>query len=329
MHRITFVLGMVAVIAAAQAAEWEGPTFAEQLGWPEGSKVVIFHSDDQGMHRDANLGAIQAYEEGVLTSASTMIPCSWVPHWNDWLKMNPEFCNGLHITLTSEWKHYRWRPLQSQEEAPGLYDEHGFLPHSVAQVAANASADEVRNEIRRQLAKARGMGMEITHLDTHMGACFATEEFALAYVQVGIEEKIPVMIVGGHMTALLEQNADDPDYGERIADIRMLAKAVWDSGLPVLDDLYTDMTDIRDAEEKKALLIERLRNLKPGVTQFIVHCTDPSEVFADISSSGPNRWSDVEVLIDPEVRKVLGEEGIILSDWRELKERRDALEAKK
>ena len=309
--------------AGAMATEFEGPTYAERLGWPEGTRALIIHSDDAGMHRDANLGTIKSVEEGICNSASVMMPCGWVTPWRDWLKDNPDFCNGLHITLTSEWGRYRWPPLSSINETPGLYDADGYMHRGVLAVAANSNPEEVRTEILAQLNMARRMGMDITHLDTHMGTMFARPDFTQLYVQIGIEEQIPVMIMGGHMTQLV---GDNPMYRSRIDDARQLAEHAWANGLPVLDDLHTDITGLGPYEEKKAEVIRRLRELKPGVTQFIVHCTEPSEVFKDISGSGPNRWSDVEVLIDPEVKQVIEEEGIILTTWRELMERRQAVE---
>ena len=54
----------------------------------------------------------------------------------------------------------------------------------------------------------------------------------------------------------------------------------------------------------------------------IMHCTEPSEVFASISDSGPTRLGDLEAMVSPELRAAIAEEGIIMSTWRELGERR-------
>jgi len=324
MIKQCFVAAAIAVMGVgAMASDFEGPTYAERLGWPEGTRALILHSDDAGMHRDANIGTIMAIEDGICNSASVMMPCGWVTPWRDWLNENPDFCNGLHITLTSEWGRYRWSPLSSINETPGLYDADGHMHRDVLSVAATASLEEVRTEILAQLNMARRMGMDITHMDTHMGTLFARLDYTELYVQIGIEEQIPVMMVGGHLTQILEEN---PLLRGRIDHTRQLAEHAWENGLPVLDDLHTDITGLGNYEQKKAEVIKRLRELKPGVTQFIVHCTKPSEVFRDISGSGPARWSDVEVLMDPEVKQVIEDEGIVLTTWRELMERRQAVE---
>jgi chitin disaccharide deacetylase len=310
-------------LASEGAQSDSPPTYAERLGWPKGARVVMFHSDDLGMHHDSVVGTIEAIKQGVVTSASAMMPCSWIPMWRDWLLDNPQFDNGLHLTLTSEWKHYRWGPVAGRDQVPSLVDSDGYLWHNVMQVVRNASPDDIEKEIRAQIQKARQMGMPITHLDSHMGTLFASPQFLERYVKVGIEEKIPVMIMGGHMTHLRTEQRAGAQAELLALMVRAMAQRVWNAGLPVLDDLQTDLTGRGAFEQKKAELIGRLKNLQPGVTMIIVHCTRPSEVFARVSGSGPNRLSDTQVMTDPEIRQIIEAEGIILTTWRELKQRRD------
>ncbi len=173
-------------------------TFAERLGWPAGTKVVIFHVDDAGMSHDSNMGATKAIEEGVATSTSIMMPCPWVPEFAAYLKTHPNIDAGLHLTLTSEWNNYRWGAVAGKSAVAGLVDQHGYLWRSVPDVVAHATADEVETEIRAQVDKALSIGIEPTHLDAHMGTCFHPQ-FVDRYMKVGIEKKIPILIFGGHM----------------------------------------------------------------------------------------------------------------------------------
>src|SRR5690606_25364991 len=131
------------------------------------ARVVIFHCDDAGMSHSSNLGAIESIEKGVVTSVSTMMPCGWVPEFAHWLQQHPEVDNGLHLTLTSEWKKYRWVPLAGAAQVPGLVDKEGCLWPGVFEVVANATADEVEAEIRAQVKRAEDLGIPITHLDSH------------------------------------------------------------------------------------------------------------------------------------------------------------------
>jgi predicted glycoside hydrolase/deacetylase ChbG (UPF0249 family) len=319
--RLPFLLTLYAVLACALAPAQEGtPTYAEKLGWEPGARVVIFHSDDAGMSHESNAGTIKALEEGVLTSMSTMMPCSWVSEFAKYLREHPETDNGLHLTFTSEWGNYRWGPLASKYLVPGLVDKDGCFWGSVKEVADHATAKELETELRAQIDRAETMGIPITHLDTHMGTVFETEEFFSVYMRVGIEKQIPVMVPAGHMTLTINEY---PDMKDRIDDIRQAGALIWSTGLPVVDDIFGDAYGWKSFEDKKANMIKLLRELKPGVTQVIIHCNQPSEVFQFISSSGKTRESDMLVMLDPDVKKTIEEEGIILTTWRELKERRD------
>lgn len=305
--------------AVAWAGDEAQPIYAEMLGWNKGDKVVILHADDAGMSHDSNMGIIKALEEGVLTSMSTMMPCPWVPEWAMYCAKHPEIDNGLHLTLTSEWENYRWVPLASKYLVPGLADEQGCLWDNVPLVVEHATAKEVEAEIRAQVDRAKTMGLPITHLDTHMGTVYATMEYFAAYVKVGKEMQIPVMIPGGHAT-LAQEEFDD--LAEMFPAIRQVARSVWDSGLPMLDDLFGDTYGWKSFDEKKQNLLDLLRRVQPGVTQIIVHPTQPSEIFQHITTSGETRESDMLVMLDEDVKKTIEEEGLILTTWRELSERR-------
>lgn len=313
------MMALFAGIAGWAMAAVAEPTYAERLGWPEGSRVVIFHVDDAGMSHDSNMGTIEAIEKGVATSTSIMFPCPWVPEAAAYMKQHPDLDYGVHITLTSEWGKYRWAPVAGRKEVPGLMDGEGCLYHDVPSVMLKASPDEVETEIRAQVDKCLAMGLKPSHLDSHMGTVFASFPFFQRYLKVGIEYKIPVLLPAGH----LEYVAQDTPIMVQTA--RDMGKQAWEAGLPVIDDVHPGGLGCKSPAEKKAQVIQFLRTMKPGITEFIVHCTRPTDVFPFITGSGPMRLAELETMIDPEVRKVIEEEKIVLSTWRELKQRRDQI----
>lgn len=312
-------------------AQTTDSTYAEKLGYPKGGKVLILHVDDVGMSFDSNEGAINAMTKGVATSCSVMMPCPWVPAFVHYLKQHPDIDAGLHLTLTSEWSEYRWAALSGKSVVPGLTDSEGALWPGVQDVVKHASADEVEKEIKAQLDRARAMGFEPTHLDSHMGTLFASDAFMERYVKLGIENHIPVMLPGGHST-LIQQQMHFADA--QIEQLRITGKMLWNAGLPVLDDLHFDSygwqipDDVKTDDKKLQAFktqkyIEAVKSLKPGVTMMIMHCTAPTEVFKHISDSGPLRKGDMLAMLNPAFKKALQDEGIILTTWRELKLRRD------
>jgi len=297
-------------------------TYAERLGWPKGTKALIIHSDDLGMCYEGIVGTEKAMEHGIVTSCSTMMPCPWVPGWAKYLKAHPNVDNGLHLTLTSEWDDYRWGPVAGKPAVPSLVDKEGCLWDNVALVNQHATADDVEREIRAQIDRAQTMGLTITHLDSHMGTLFSNPEYFKRYVKVGIEKHIPILIIGNHGYLSHKYEPEVVKLGKL-----GLAQKVWDAGLPVLDDATGQSYDWKTFPEKKKMVMQVLRNLHPGVTELIVHCTDAGEHFKHISSSGELRKADMKVMMDPDVKALVKKEGIVLTTWRELQQRRDKVGA--
>jgi len=306
-------------------------TYAEKLGFPKGAKVLILHVDDAGMSWDSNEGIKQAMSNGVATSVSVMMPTPWVPGFVHYLKQNPEVDAGLHLTLTSEWTDYRWSPLAGKSIVPGLIDPEGAFWPSVEEVVKHSSTADVEKEIRAQLDRAKTMGFEPTHMDSHMGTLFATADFLQVYVKVGIEQNIPIMFPAGHNTMIKKQTGLDDDA---LKQFQQTGKTIWDSGLPVLDDLHNVSYDWQYPTESRATdsslqkyatqkYIETIKLLEPGLTMVIMHCTQPTEVFTHITNSGHIRKGDLLAMMDPEFKKFIQKEGIILTTWREVKELRD------
>lgn len=340
---------LIAILIGSVCLAQTGPTYAERLGWKKSDRVLILHMDDAGMSYDSDLGIERVLENGAAKSLSVMMPAPWVPHIVHYLKAHPGADAGLHLTLTSEWRDYRWGPVAGVLSVPGLVDSEGDLWPSVADVAAHAKGDEVDREIRAQLERAERMGFRPTHLDTHMGTVFATGAFLEKYVQLGIEKHIPVMIPAGHDSYIeadrqRELISDLKKQGKYragmalpkdplLSEARSLGAKLWSAGLPVLDDLHNTSYDWKippgaanDDEKlrqwRTQRYMETLKDLKPGLTMVIMHCTAPTEVFAHITDSGPLRKADMLAMLDPEFLAFLKQQGFIVTTWREAYERR-------
>ena len=328
MKAITLSLLLTLHAASLTYAQTE-MTYAEKLGFPKGKKVVIFHVDDAGMSYESNQGAMQALDKGLASSVSVMMPCGWVPGFFQYLKQHPQTDAGIHLVLTSEWETYRWAPLTGRDKAAGLYDGQGAFWPTVAQVVEHASADGAEAEMRAQIARYRAFGLEPTHLDSHMGTLFEPK-FLERYVKVGITEHIPILFPGGHASLISATNRLGADRQQLI---RQVGQQLWNAGLPVLDDLDGSsygwnlpagqaVTDENLRRYKTGKYIDLLTAAKPGLTYIIMHCTAPSEVFSQITSSGPTRKGDLLAITDPALRAFVEKEGIIVTTWRELAERR-------
>ena len=290
-------------------------SFAERLGWKAGDVVVILHVDDVGMSHSSNLGAIESVEKGVATSWSVMMTCPWVPEIARYLKDHPEVDSGLHLTLTSEWSLYRWPPVAGKPAVPGLVDTEGCLWRSVQLAATHATPDEIEKEIRAQIDRAERIGIPITHLDSHMGTLFARPDYFERFARVGMEKGIPILAIGGHATHALRENPG------AAGALRPWIPKIWNAGLPVIDDLHTDSYAWKP-EEKTEKFLAALRELKPGITEFLFHSSIPTDDFPLITTSSESRLADTRALTSPAVKQLIKERGIVLTTWKELKERR-------
>ena len=122
-------------------------TWAEKLGYPIGAKVIMLHADDAGMCEEANIAVMELLEKKYIQSTALMAPCPAAIDLIKWAIDHPDLDIGLHLTLTSEWKTYRWGPITDPADVPGLIDPEGMFWHDVPQVVQHASAEEVEKEI--------------------------------------------------------------------------------------------------------------------------------------------------------------------------------------
>ncbi len=166
----------------------------KRLGYPADAKLLIIHADDLCMSHSKNVATVEAMREGVVTSASVMMPTPWVAEALELSQAHPELDLGVHLTLTAEWKHYKWGPLLGEDDVPSLVTPAGNFHDNVPDFAAAAAVGEVEAEIREQIERALAVGFDVTNLDGHMGAMLATDELAALYVRIGEEYRLPIRV---------------------------------------------------------------------------------------------------------------------------------------
>src|SRR5581483_8700321 len=140
------------------------------------TKLLILHADDLGLAHSVNAATIAAFEMGVISSASVVVPAPWTPDIVAWATRHPQADMGIHLALTSEWAPVRWTGCVPRAQAPSLYDSDGFLPTTTREVQTQATASDAEAELRAQIARAQAFGLRPTHLDWHMLAVMTSSD---------------------------------------------------------------------------------------------------------------------------------------------------------
>ena len=133
------------------------------------AKYLIVNADDYGMCNAANEAVAELFEGGWLKSATVMIPCPTAKAAVEFSNAHPEYAIGVHLTMTSEWGKYRWKPLTNGKT---LIDEEGYMWHESDQVEKKASYEDLEAEVRAQIDLAHSWGMKPSHTDNHMGSLY-------------------------------------------------------------------------------------------------------------------------------------------------------------
>jgi len=282
---------------------------------PAGKRYVIIHADDAGMSHSVNLATIEGMEKGIVSSASIMVPCPWFKEIAAYAAAHPEKDFGLHLTLNSEWKNYRWGPVAPRESVPSLVDPEGYLWDGVPQVVVNAKAAEVETELRAQVKRALQFGVPVTHLDTHMGAVVSRPDLVEVYVKLGIEFNVPVFFLRNLNAAVA-----DPTIRARGLE---LVNLLDEKRLPVLD-FMTQYYSNESLDKKKEMYLKAIADTEPGVRYLIIHCGFNNEELQAISPSSVLRDNDRRVFTDPAFIDAVKKTGVEVVNWKQVRAMNEA-----
>jgi chitin disaccharide deacetylase len=131
---------------------------------------LLIRSDDAGMSHSVNMALQRLIESGLPVSISVMFPTPWYQETVEILKRHPSVSVGIHLTLNSEWRNYRWGPVLGRVAVPSLVDAEGhFFPAADTLYRNKPNLQEVERELRAQIERALRSGLRIDYVDYHMG----------------------------------------------------------------------------------------------------------------------------------------------------------------
>jgi hypothetical protein len=271
-------------------------SLAERLGYGADERLLIVNCDDLGSSHAANTAIEESIRRGFATSATLMVPCPWAFEAARGLA---DLDIGVHLTLTAEYPGYRWRSLTG---AASLHDADGFMPATAEAVFANADLAEVRAECRAQIDQALAWGVDVTHLDSHMGTVQTDARFYDVYAELAAEYRLPLRMAGAS--------------AERVLGFEFRRPAA-ERGLVFPDHFLSP----RWGFPTRQVLMDSLRRLRPGVTEVLLHpVVDGPELRAYDKAAPEIRAGDYANLLDDELRALLEDAGVRLISFRPLRD---------
>ena len=271
------------------------PSLVERLGHGPDAKLLIVNCDDLGSSVSANRATEAAMAAGLATSATLMVPCPWAL---DGVARAAAGGIGVHLTLTCEYPGYRWRSLTG---AASLHDDEGYMPRTSEAVWAKADLEEVRAECRAQVDQAYGWGVDVTHLDVHMGSLQLEPRFFDIFVEMGEAYDLPIRM----WSLAAEARLGFP--GRAQAEGR---------GLVFPDHLTTTW-----GKPAKPAFTDILAKLRPGVTEVYLHpVEDGPELRGYDLTQAQIRVDDLACLTDPELPALVAASGARLISFAPLRE---------
>jgi chitin disaccharide deacetylase len=284
---------------------------AQLLGYAVDARLLIINADDFGMCHAENVATIDGLERGAFCSATIMVPCPWFAEAAAFARRSPAADLGVHITHTSEWETYKWGPVCGRSAVSSLVDPLGNFYRDVPSLYAHARLDEIERETRAQIDQALHAGIDVTHLDSHMGTVQLDVNYHALYVRLAAEYGLPIRMA---RRAWMHEMG----MGQIVAQADRLGVLApdhfWYGGPPHPEDTAAYWTDL-------------LRKLPPGVNELYVHAAANEPEMRAISDSWSQRFADYEFFTAATTPTLLQDLGITLIGYRALRERQRSLQS--
>jgi chitin disaccharide deacetylase len=286
----------------------------KKLGLADSDRVVIFHADDIG----ACQASVDAYadllEFGLLSSAATMVPCSWFPATAAFCRKNqdhPQLDMGIHLTLTSEYDTMRWGPVSTRQRTSGLVDAEGYFPRNSDAIQQAAHPIAVALELEAQIEQALAAGIRPTHIDTHMGTVVHTKFFS-NYLELARRYRLAVFAPRWDEAHLLRIGYDR----ETAMQLITLLGQFEADGMPLIDHVIG--LPLAPVPDRDLHVRQALEDLGPGITHFLFHPLRDTPEIRSMTESWQQRVNDRTQFLSEELRRFVEQQGLHVIGYRAL-----------
>ena len=277
---------------------------AEKLGYSENDKLLIIHADDLGLEKSVNSTSFESLKKNTVSSASVIMTTDNIDEVANFSEMNPTLDLGVHLTVTSEWKIHKWGGVLNDEDIPSLLNDNNHFYWNKRKFTKFSNLAEVRNELQAQIDLAISMGINISHIDSHEGALFFDPDIFKMYLNLAKKNDL-LAFVPIQASVHFDENLTKPDHAI------------------IFDQFFMAEAGIKPEEMEKYYL-DILDDLKPGLSQIIVHFGLHNDIMKDITQGKidyGSLWREIDynVMNSEKFIKSLEENNIKLINYSDLK----------
>lgn len=273
----------------------------EKMGYEVDDIVVITHIDDIASSHSANVASFECLDFGVAKCGSIISVSSWLMEVTKIYKQNKDYDLGVHLTLTSEYDTYRWRPLNTSNQDSGLFDSEGYLWRTSQEAIANAKSNAVELEMRAQIDTVINNGIDITHIDTHMGTVISPK-FIRSYLNLSKEYRIPAFF---------------PRVPKKQLEKFISMNDIESEKYPFIDHLRFGSLEYE--EDKIKFYCDMFNSLKPGLTHLLFHPAKLSPELKAIGHTPDERNQDYEAFTSQRLKDYVESLDIHLIGYRDIR----------
>ncbi len=288
------------------------PSLQQRLGFEPDQRVAIFHADDVGMCHGANVAFEELSKDGSIHCGAVMVPCPWFSEVVAMAAANPDVDLGVHLTLTSEWKNYRWAPISTTRRSSGLIDADGYFWHRLPMLAAHVVPEAAEAEMRAQIERALSAGIDVTHIDTHMGVALVPQLVDI-YIRLAHEYRLPVLLPKHQSEFISVLEFDNISQSEIAEGLARLEADGW----PLVD--HFRMTPGVPARESDKAYRELIAGLPEGLTVVAVHPNISGDIEVIIPEKAHFRTEEYRLFRDAEFKEFIALQNIHAIGFRPIR----------
>ena len=277
------------------------------------ARLAIFHADDVGMCHGANAAFAELSRLGAITCGAVMVPCPWFLEAAELAARDSRLDLGVHLTLTSEWAAYRWAPISTVSRSSGLIDESGYFWRRLPMLGPKVVPEAAEVEMRSQIERALSAGIDVTHLDTHMGAALLPHLLEI-YLRLGREYRLPVLFPRNLRDYTSVLDFEGVSLEGHFEMLEKFEKEGW----PLVD--HFRMSPWVPQEDTDRTYRELIAGLPPGLTMIALHPTQSGEIESIVPAKAHFRTEEYRLLKDPNFQNFVASQGIRPIGFRPLRD---------